>query len=54
MLKALLTAMREMAFATELPTRSQAKRFSWTQREGKYSCFVSLFIGALLFLIPEF
>lgn len=31
MLRALLTDMKEMAFAAELPSRSQ------TKREGKYS-----------------
>lgn len=55
MLRVLLTDMRKMAFATALPNRSQAKRLSWTpKREGKYPCFVSLFIGALLSLSLNF
>lgn len=55
MLRALPTYIREMACATELPSRSQADRLLWIpKREGKYSCFVSLLIDASLYLIPEF
>ena len=51
MLRALLTDSGEMASATELPSRNQAKRFSWRPKnEGKYSCFVSLLIDASLYL----
>lgn len=54
MLGALPTYMREMASATELPTRSQADSLFWIpKREGKYSCFVSLHFDASLYLISE-